>query len=273
MAIASLRRTVTRLQLQAGRATYRETPLVGQLRADPARLLAWAAMPPDPWQAELLRSRSTRTLMVCGRQMGKSTTAAALALKAALLVPNSLVLLLSPTLRQSGELFRSKVLTLYRALGCPVPPLRKPTQLQLELANGSRVVSLPESEEGIRGYSSVRLLIVDEASRVSDALYGAVRPMLAVSRGGLVCLSTPFGKRGFFHDEWTGRWAWKRVRVTADRCPRITAEFLEEERQALGARWFRQEYFCSFEDAVDSVFSHEAVLTAVCPAVPPLFPE
>ncbi len=209
--------------------------------------------------------------MLCSRQSGKSLTAAALALKDALLVPGSLVLLLSPTLRQSGELFRSKVLPLYRALACPVPPLRKPTQLTLELANGSRIVSLPESEEGIRGFSSVRRLIVDEASRVSDALYLAVRPMLAVSRGSLVCLSTPFGRRGWFHDEWTGPRAWERVRATADICPRITPEFLEEELLALGERWFRQEYHCSFEDAIDAVFSGADIERAFDSLAQPLF--
>jgi hypothetical protein len=45
------------------------------------------------------------------------------------------------------------------------------------------------------------MLVIDEASRVDDTLYLAVRPLLAVSGGRLVALSTPFGKRGWFHDE------------------------------------------------------------------------
>jgi hypothetical protein len=202
---------------------------------------------------------------------GKSQTAAALGLKAALLQPNSLVLLLSPTLRQSGELFREKLLRLYKAAGQPVPPLRRPTQLTLELANGSRVVSLPDSEEGIRGYSSVRLLVVDEAARVSDALYYAVRPMMAVARGGIILLSTAFGRRGFFYQEWEGGRAWQRVKITAAQCPRISREFLAEERDALGERFFAQEYGCEFRDAIDAVFAHDVVMGAVCGAVAPLF--
>src|SRR5262245_28223942 len=83
--------------------------------ADPARLMADAGLAPDTWQAQLLRSAAQRMLLLCSRQAGKSQTAAALALKAALLQP-SLVLLLSPTQRQSGELFRDKVLRLYHAL-------------------------------------------------------------------------------------------------------------------------------------------------------------
>ncbi len=179
-------------------------------------------------------------------------------MRTALLQPGSLTLLLSPTLRQSGELFRDKVLRLWRALGSPLAG-RPPTQLTLELVNGARVVSLPENEEGVRCYSGVSLLVIDEAARVSDALYRAVRPMLAVSRGRLIGLSTPFGKRGWFHEAWTSAGPWERFKATATDCPRITQEFLAEERAALGERWYRQEYDCSFEEAVGSVFSEADV--------------
>jgi hypothetical protein len=118
----------------------------------------------------------------------------------------------------------------------------------------------------------VALLVIDEAARVADALYLAVRPMLAVSGGRLVALSTPYGKRGWFHDAWHGPDGWERVRVTADECPRIPAEFLAEERRALGERWYRQEYLCSFEDVIDAVFSSADIRAALSPDVTPLFP-
>jgi hypothetical protein len=197
--------------------------------------------------------------MVCSRQAGKSTVAAALALRVALLEPPALVLLLSPTLRQSGELFRDKVCRLYGALDRPVPATQE-TALSMTLANGSRVVSLPGDEATVRGFSGVAMLVIDEAARVPDSLYFAVRPMLAVSGGRLVALSTPQGKRGWFHDEWFGAGAWERVQITAEECPRISAEFLREEERALGARWYRQEYFCSFEDVIDAVFSYADVV-------------
>src|SRR5262249_30777129 len=197
---------------------------------------------------------------------------AALALKAALPEPPALVLLLSPTLRQSGELFRDKVLRLYNALGRPVPTTQE-SALQMTLANGSRIISLPGDEQTIRGYSGVALLVVDEAARVGDALYFSTRPMVAVSRGKLVCLSTPFGQRGWFYESWTGAEPWQRVRVTADQCPRISPEFLEEERRVLGRRWYAQEYECSFEVVIDAVFVTADVQAAITPDVKPLFGE
>jgi hypothetical protein len=232
--------------------------------------MAKAGLQPDPWQADVLRSHAARMLLLCTRQAGKSSTAAALALQAALLTPRSLVLILSPSLRQSGELFRDKVLPQWRALGSPLH-LRRPTQLELGLGNGSRIVSLPENEESIRGFSGVRLLIIDEASRVSDSLYRAVRPMIATSGGRLVALSTPCGKRGWFYEAWMQQAKWQRVRITAAECPRISAEFLAEERVALGDRWYNQEYCCSFEDVVGGVFQHDAVMALLDDSIQPMF--
>jgi hypothetical protein len=262
---------LTRLESHVSRHQRHEAPPLHALREDPARLLLQAGLAPDPWQERLLRAPVPRALLLCSRQAGKSTTAAALALRAALLGPPALVLVLSPSQRQSGELFR-KVLDLFAALGRPVGVTAE-SALRLELSNGSRVVALPGDEKNIRCFSGVALLVIDEAARVTDALYYAVRPMLAVSQGQLVALSTPFGKRGWFHDEWHGEGAWERVKITASECPRIPADFLAEERKALGERWFRQEYECSFEDTVAAVFAYEDIQAALSSEVQPWFAE
>jgi hypothetical protein len=208
-------------------------------------------------------------LFLCGRQNGKSVVAAALALATLLLTPRSLVLLLSPTLRQSSELFR-KLLALYRALARPVAATRE-TGSELELANGSRVVSLPENETGIRCFSGVALLIIDEASRVGDDLYFAVRPMLAVSDGSLLALSTPFGARGWFWRAWEEGAGWERHRARSDRCPRISAAFLAEERAVLGERWYAAEHELEFVDPVGAVFPADLIRAAVSDEVKPLW--
>ncbi len=242
------------------RLAQRKATLADRLWLNPGLVMTEAALPPDPWQVDLLRSTASRMLLLCSRQAGKSLSASALALKTAILKP-SLILLLSPTQRQSGELFRDKFLRLYHPWRKVCPPARE-TQLTIKLANGSRIISLPSNEEGIRCYSGVNLLVIDEAARVSDDLYRAVRPMLAVSHGRLIAMSTPFGRRGWYFESWESPRNWRRTKITADQCPRITPEFLAEERQALGERWFRQEYFCSFEEAIDAVFTTEDIEAA-----------
>lgn len=224
---------------------------------DPAELARSTGLPPDPWQADFLRSSEPRVLLNCSRQSGKSTVTALLAVHSALYDPGSLVLLLSPSLRQSQELFR-KALTAYRAIESAVP-VEAESALRLELENGSRIVSLPGKELTVRGFSGVRLLAIDEAARVPDDLYFAIRPMLAVSGGRLVALSTPFGTRGWWYEAWRSPEPWKRFQVPAEHCPRISAEFLDEERRTMGDWWFRQEYGCDFLDGQTQPFSREDI--------------
>jgi hypothetical protein len=226
---------------------------------------------PDPWQRDLLSSSSSRTLLNCCRQSGKSTMSAVLALHRALYHPGSLVLCLAPALRQSQELF-GKVASFYRDLGRPVPADAE-QRLGLELANGSRIAALPGSERTVRGFSGVDLLIVDEAARVDDALVHSIRPMLAVSDGALMLLSTPAGRRGVFFEEWAEGVGWERFEITVEDVPRISSVFIEEERRALPARIFRQEYRCSFEDTEDAAFAYEDVAAAISSEVTPLFGE
>src|ERR687890_361181 len=201
-----------------------------------------AGLEPDPWQRDLLASSSDRVLLNCCRQSGKSTMTAIVALHRALYHPGSLILCLAPALRQSQELF-SKMAGFYRDLGRPVSAVAE-RKLSLELEKRPRIITLPRSEKNVRGFSGAALLVVDEAARVEDSLYYAVRPMLAVSGGSLMMLSTPYGKRGVFFEEWNQGKGWERYEVPARECPRISASFLKEERRALPSRVYRQEYEC-----------------------------
>lgn len=214
---------------------------------DPVMLMQTSGFEADRWQADLLRSDSRRILVLCNRQAGKSTVAAATAVHEACFRPGSLVLLVSPSLRQSSEAFR-KVLEVYRSSG-RIVAVKSESALRLELENGSRVVALPAGEETIRGFSGVSLLIIDEAARVPDELYYSVRPMLTVSGGRLIALTTPWGRKGWFYNEWVNSDYWSKIKITALQCPRLTEQILDQERQSMGEAWFRQEYLCEFLDA------------------------
>jgi hypothetical protein len=237
--------------------------LAGDLAAalDPVVFAQRLGIEPDPWQAGVLRSTDNRMLLNCSRQSGKTTTTALVGLHTALYVPESLVLVLSPSLRQSGEFFRT-LAGLYNRTGGEMPP-KAESSLRLELANGSRIVSLPASEATVRGFAGVRLLLLDEASRVPDELFHAVRPMIATTNGRIVALSTPWGKRGWWAEAWHSGQAWQRVLVPAAECPRISAAFLAEAREAMGQWWFDQEFNCLFLDAESQAFTDDDVWLAI----------
>lgn len=200
---------------------------------DPVLLARDCGIEPDEWQAALLRTRPKRCLMLCSRQSGKTEVAIHLGLWTALYEPGSLVLIISPSQRQSGETFR-RLISAHGKLK-DAPELVQESALRATLANNSRVIALPGSERTTRGYAGARMVIIDEAAQVDDALLAAIRPTLATVDGSLVALSTPYGQRGWFYEAWTeGGEEWTRVKVTADQCPRISAEYLAGELKALG---------------------------------------
>jgi hypothetical protein len=224
---------------------------------------------PDERQAEVLASTASRGILNCTRQWGKSTVTAAKAIHRAHTQPESLVVVASPSERQSGE-WMLKAERLLGTLG-----VRSKgdgvNRLSLTLPNGSRIVGLPGRDDKIRGLSKVSLLLIDEAAQVTESLYKSLMPMLAVSNGDMWLLSTPWGKRGFFYETWQyGGERWFRVSVPATECPRISKEFLEEQRGAMGPGWFRQEYMCEFSDNGTSVFDRDLVEAALDDFLEPL---
>ncbi|OPY57384.1 MAG: Terminase-like family protein [Methanosaeta sp. PtaU1.Bin112] len=226
---------------------------------------------PDPWQADLLRSRSRKIILNCSRQSGKSTTCAALGLHESIYRRPSFGLVVAPSQDQSAELMM-KFDEFRSAVELPSDYLSTDTKLAVRFSNGNRFIARPGSEKSARSFSAVTLLLEDEASRVLDDLYNSVRPMLAVSNGRHILMSTPFGKRGHFFKIWSEeRDLWEWYEIPAEKCPRISPEFLAEEQRT--NPWFEQEYHCAFMETIDSVFTFEQVAATVSNEVEPLLLE
>ena len=177
------------------------------------------------------------------------------------MLQGGLGVVVSPSLRQSGFLFRK----LTRHLVASNASFRRETLTEVELVSGGLAVSLPGDRPAMLRGLSLRhdgpaVLIVDEASRVRDELWATVSPMLAAAPAAQqILLSTPAGASGEFHRAWSSDEDWERVQITADQCPRISAAHLAAERIRLGDALYRQEYFGAFVSAPGSVFDAEVL--------------
>src|SRR5215203_5384227 len=215
---------------------------------------------PDPWQIEVLASDHPRKILCCGRQTGKSTVGAVLAVHKALTQPGSTVLIVAPGERQAKLLF-SKARRLYEQAGHPLPA-HSERRTGLELANGSIIEALPAVERTTRGYS-VDLLICDEAAAVPDMDYHGILPALIATQGEQVLLSTPRGKRGFFWELWHSDDDWQRIMIRSDEVERIRPEDLEVFRSSMPEQFFQQEFFCAFLDTEGSLFTYDDIEAAL----------
>jgi hypothetical protein len=208
---------------------------------------------PGPDQAPALDPYIRRGILNCCRQWGKSTVVSVRAVHHAVYRPGSLTVVASPSARQSGEFVR-KAGGFLRLLELPIRG-DGDNPISLAFPNGSRIVGLPGRESTIRGFSNVSLLLIDEASRVPDSLYHAMRPMTAANAHAAI-----------FYDEWTqGGPVWTRVTAPATQCPRIRPEFLDEERRHMTDQTFRQDYLCEFVAADYAYFDPEAIDDAFRP--------
>ncbi len=224
----------------------------------------------ESWQCDVLRSTAPRVALNCCRQAGKSTISAVLALHTALHRRESLVLVAAPSLRQSGELYRK--IEAFMGQLVVRPDVAESNASTLAFKNGSRICVIPTSEATLRGFSNPRLVIVDEASRVSDEAIAAIRPMLSNGGGKLVLLSSPAGQRGAFFQAYTEQrsdWEWHEIKAT--QISRISPEFLEAEKRAMGPRVFGQEYMCEFNETDGALFDLDQINATMSSAVSPLF--
>ena len=221
----------------------------------------------DSWQIKAMDSQSNRLLFCCSRQSGKSFCAASIALHEAVYSPGALILIISFNLDQSKEMIK-KITDLSRWLD--IPPMPEFNKKSLGLENGSRIISLSATEQAVRSWSPTTI-IVDEASRCKEICYLSARPALAATNGRLILLSSPNGTRGFFYKAYqnTEGEGWAVFEVTADKCPRISKEFLVAERKVMTERLYLQEYFCKFLDFEGQLLSSDLLRDLIDPDLKP----
>lgn len=246
------------------------------------------------WQNTVLKSRSKRKVINGARQSGKSTIVSAVPAHTARFYPGSISIIGAPTENQANETM-SKVIS-FIAMDPDYPRLKKCSNEEVELENGSRIIVRTAKSDTFRGYSCPRVIILDEASRIDDEAYtSGARPMLTDNPDGeLYLISTPFGQEGFFYEamhDTTGIWEKWNIRspytvVGTGTEAHLEMSMSEEEFKAEGAKegircfysprhrdiqfnaeqlkemkvmQYRQEYETLFIEKTGQVFSYDEI--------------
>lgn len=259
-------------QLERLTAKHEQRAEAQQPKELPTDVVEWAALVElhwDEWQLSLMRAvenaqrehKPIRIAAATSRQLGKSLCAASCALMVAETRKNATILICSPSQRQSILMLR-RVKQLHTAQGNRAPRAESSSATMLKLSNGSWIVAVPGgSESTVRGFSGLNCLITDESQFCTLDLWNAVTPMCAtVPDSVMLCIGTPHGARGWFHDIFTANNNWLKFEIKATDVPnRIPASFLAEERLRLGP-FFDREYMVSWKSLNDdSIFRPESL--------------
>lgn len=210
----------------------------------------------DPWQEELIKSKGD-VVVVSGRQCGKTTAASILAARTALDNKNEFILLGAYVIEQAQLIFRK--IHEYILATDKKQIKGKVTLNFMELKNGSKIYCRPIGDTGasMRGYSAT-MVMLDEVSNVPDRAWEAIEPVISVTKGRTILLSTPQGKRGFFWKATINK-NYKLFEISARDCPRHTKKFLDQKESEMSPVAFATEYLGEFIDDYNRKFSEEWV--------------
>ncbi|MCK5612002.1 terminase family protein [Candidatus Pacearchaeota archaeon] len=216
-------------------------------------------------QKELLKCTDKRISILCSRRWGKSTVSSAKACHIASTLPNSNILCLSRSQRQSSELFK-KISSMVN--GCELKhSITRQTQTEMAFSNGSIIKSLPSNEDSLRGLDA-SFVIFDESSWIPESLFTVVFPMLLTSKGGAILISTPGVASGTFFEscqpksEFTNFTFTHSSAVFDDGTYLVDPEELARECERMGGEnsaAYRAEFLCQFVTPEGAWFDVESL--------------
>jgi len=209
----------------------------------------------DKWQQDVLDTEGNMVLR-SGRQVGKSYIIAQKAAQYALENPNRLIMVIAFTEKQANLLF-SKILNNIVRQDKSKISKPKPTKHVIKLKNGSEIYCYAAGDTGygIMGYT-IDLLIADEAAWIKEEVWNSITPALAVTKGTMWLLSTPYISEGYYYECFNDP-SFTSFHQSSEDCPRISEEFLEEKRRRFTAQQYSQMYLGEFVDDFRRVFSDE----------------
>lgn len=213
----------------------------------------------DPWQEEVLSDEGNIVLR-SGRQTGKSAVISIKAGEMAVHQKGKQIMVIAAVERQALLLFEKILSYIHSKYKNYIKGGKdRPTRHKIQLTNGSTIICLPTGETGygIRGHT-IDLLIADEAAFINEEVWTAITPMLAITKGKMWLLSTPFGREGFFYRCFSDD-KFKSYHVSSEDCPRKDEEFLRSERERMTKAQYAQEYLGEFVDDLMQFFTDKLI--------------
>jgi hypothetical protein len=271
--------------------------LLGQFIEDPSTWRAWFAflraffaIPPAEGDGETFGRCTGRTewpqesaregWVIAGRRSGKSFTVALLAAFLAVFREYRLsagetgyVIIVSPT-RQQSAIVKGYLSGFFRENAFLQALLARETREEIELNNRVTILVLPADFRTVRGHTAVACIVdevaflMDEGARPDHEALRALRPTLASTGGPLVCISSPYAKRGALFAAWQAHYGkdgdpvlvWQAPSLLMN--PTLAAEAVERAREQ-DPEGAVAEWDALFRSDVESFVSRDVVESSI----------
>ena len=218
-----------------------------------------------PYQKEVLDTNQDRIAITGGRQIGKTTMMAWLAIHEFTMFPNHDILLVAPTQRQALNFMRKLKAEIREWVDNPEDyGIEEVTKSRIIGKNKSRIEALPALEETIRGLT-IDSAFVDEAAFIDRHIFTSViSPMLATTDGMFFLASTAWGKEGYLYsrfdnDEGEVADMWLTNQITSMENPDIPSTQIKEWRQDMTQMEFEREVLGQFTDKKNAFFKNRDI--------------
>ena len=198
-------------------------------------------------------SQARWRVLNCGRRWGKTQCAIAEGVKLSMVLPNQRGWIVAPTYPLSQEDWRTlKEIVPDRLIKDELKAERK----FIFLNNSEIEFKSADNEASLRG-AGLNWCILDEASRIKEDSWNALRPALSDKQGRGIFISTPKGKNWFYRISMLGlqkKEGYEYWHFPSNTNPYFPISEWQEAKDNYPADWFSQEYEANFLDDLAAVF-------------------
>lgn len=218
-----------------------------------------------PYQKEVIDSGRDRIAITGGRQIGKTTMMAWMAIHEFAMYEDHEILLVAPTQRQALNFMRKLKSEIQEWVDNPDEyGLEEVTKSRILGVNGSRIEAMPALEETIRGLT-IDSAFVDESAFIDRHIFTSViSPMLATTDGVFFIASTAWGKEGYLYSRFDSEDDyWLTKQITSMENPDIPSRQVKEWREDMTQMEFEREVLGQFTDKKNAFFKNRDINSAL----------
>ena len=213
-------------------------------------------MPLTQSQTKVVQSKARFKVLITGRRFGKTHLAIRQLIKYAS-EPDKQVWFVCPTYRQAKQVCWTALKERLKGLNW----IKKTNEsdLQITLVNGSKIAlrGADRSYDNLRGVG-LDFLVIDEFADVpGGAWFEVLRPTLSDKKGHVLFCGTPRGYGNYAYDLYckgADDKDWESFQFTTLDGEQVDSDEVEQAKNDLDERTFRQEYLATFETYSGAIY-------------------